>query len=102
MNIYHDKLNDFLSIQFSDGVESKSYFKDGMIVREDKEGHVLGIDITDSSQVFASNKTLSLKEACVLLDISESTLRRRIKRNEIPFIKLGNRYRFHQSEISNI
>ena len=41
MKIYHNSDVDYLSIDFKDEVESKSEYKDGIIVRYDNKGHVL-------------------------------------------------------------
>ncbi len=99
MKIHHDKTIDYLSIDFTDEIESKSEYKDGIIVRYNKKGAVIGIDITDSIKLFASSDLMTLQEACALLGISESTMRRRIKADKIKFIKEGKDYRFKKSEI---
>ena len=54
MKIYHNSDVDYLSIDFKDEVESKSEYKDGIIVRYDNKGHVIGIDITDSMKLFST------------------------------------------------
>ena len=54
MKIYHHSDVDYLSIDFKDEVESKSEYKDGIIVRYDNKGHVIGIDITDSMKLFST------------------------------------------------
>ncbi len=87
MKIYHNSDVDYLSIDFKDEVESKSEYKDGIIVRYDKKGHVIGIDITDSMKLFSSSDHMTLQEACEFLGISESTMRRRIRAGKIKFIK---------------
>ena len=99
MKIHHDSEIDYLSIDFTDEVESKSTYKDGVIVRYDKNGHVIGIDITDSMKLFASSDLMTLQEACAFLGISESTMRRRIKDGKIKYIKEGKDYRFKKSEV---
>lgn len=99
MKIHHDSEIDYLSIDFTDEVESKSIYRDGVIVRYDKKGHVIGIDITDSMKLFASSDLMTLQEACAFLGISESTMRRRIKDGKIKFTKEGKDYRFKKSEI---
>lgn len=99
MKIHHDSEIDYLSIDFTDEVESKSIYKDGVIVRYDKQGHVIGIDITDSMKLFASSDLMTLQEACAFLGISESTMRRRIRDGKIKFTKEGKDYRFKKSEI---
>lgn len=100
MKIFHDPSIDYVSIDFKDEVEAKSYFQEGIIIREDKNGNVIGIDITDSSQFFAGESTISLKEACRLIGISESTMRRKIKRGQVPFTKKSDRkYRFKKSDV---
>ena len=99
MKIIHNPEIDYLSIDFKEGIEARSYFKDGIIVREDAGGNVLGIDITDSSKLFFSEDLINLKDACRLLNISESTMRRRIKGGQIKYIKKRNRYRFKKEDI---
>lgn len=100
MKVYHNPSIDYISIDFYDGVEAKSYFENGIIVREDENGRILGIDITDSSKFFLSDDTVNLREACRMLGISESTMRRRIKSGKIPFNKKNRRfYRFKKMDI---
>ncbi len=99
MKVYHNSDIDYLSIDFNDEIESKSEYKDGIIVRYNKKGNVIGIDITDSMKLFASSDLMTLQEACDFLDISESTMRRRIKAGKLKFIKEGKDYRFKKSEI---
>ncbi len=99
MKIHHDSDIDFLSIDFTDEIEAKSQFKDGIIIRYNSKGHVIGIDITDSMKLFASSDLMTLQEACVFLGISESTMRRKIKAQKVKFIKEGKDYRFKKSEI---
>ncbi len=99
MKIHHEKDIDFLSIDFSDEIESKSEYKDGITIRYNKKGHVIGIDITDSMQLFANSELMTLKEACDFLNISESTMRRRIRSGKVAYIKEGNEYRFKKQEI---
>lgn len=43
--IFIDAKNDFASIKIKDGIESKSYEKDGFIFCEDKDGNVIEIQI---------------------------------------------------------
>lgn len=45
MKVYHDPSVDYLSIDFTDEVEAKSAYKDGIIVPYNKKGHVIGVDI---------------------------------------------------------
>jgi excisionase family DNA binding protein len=100
MKIYHRSDVDYISIDFKDEVESKSYFENGVVVREDKRGNVIGIDITDSSKFFAKSDLISLQEACTLLGVSESTLRRYIKKGKLKFKKPnGKDYRFKKSDV---
>lgn len=99
MKIHHDPEIDYLSIDFTNEVESKSVYKDGVIVRYDKKGHVIGIDITDSMKLFASSDLMTLQEACEFLGISESTMRRRIRDGRVKYTKEGKDYRFKKSEI---
>lgn len=99
MKVYHDTNIDYLSIDFTDEVEAKSIYKDGVIVRYNKKGHVIGIDITDSMKLFASSDMMTLQEACKFLGISESTMRRKIKDGKIKFNKEGKNYRFKKADI---
>lgn len=99
MKIRHDAKIDYLSIDFTDEVESKSVYKDGVIVRYDRKGNVIGIDITDSMKLFASSDLMTLQEACEFLGISESTMRRRIRDGKVKYTKEGKDYRFKKSEI---
>ena len=101
MKVYHDSEVDYLSIDFTDEVESKSVYKDGIIIRYDKKGHVIGVDITDSMKLFASSDMMTLQEACAFLGISESTMRRKIRDGKIKFVKQGKDYRFKKSVIIN-
>ena len=99
MKAHHDTSIDYLSIDFTDEAEAKSVYEDGVIVRYNKEGHVIGIDITDSMKLFASSDLMTLQQACDFLGISESTIRRKIRANKIKFIKEGNQYRFKKSDV---
>ena len=100
MKIYHRPEVDFLSIDFKDEVEAKSIFKDGIIVRYDKRGNVIGLDITDSAQFFLGGEDISFTEACKLLGVSDSTLRRMVKSKKIPAKKPnGKDYRFRKSDL---
>ena len=99
MKVHHDKEIDYLSIDFSDEIEAKSEYKDGIIVRYNKKGNVIGLDITDSMKLFASSDLMTLQEACSFLGISESTMRRRIRDGKVQFTKEGKDYRFKKSEI---
>ena len=99
MKVYHDSEIDYLSIDFTDEIEAKSEYKEGIIVRYDKKGHVIGLDITDSMKLFTSSDLMTLQEACAFLGISESTMRRRIKNGKIKYTKEGKDYRFKKSEV---
>ena len=100
MKIIHRPEVDYVSIDFKEGVEAKSYFENGVIVRLDARGNVIGLDITDSSEFFSSNDEIDLKEACALMGISASTLRRRIRDGKIKFRKPnGKDYRFKRRDI---
>jgi excisionase family DNA binding protein len=99
MKIYHNLEIDYLSIDFSDEIEAKAEYQDGIIVRYNKKGGVIGIDITDSLKMFANSKLMTLQEACKFLGISESTMRRKIKSNEVKYIKDGKDYRFKKSDL---
>jgi excisionase family DNA binding protein len=99
MKVHHDSEIDYLSIDFTDEVESKSVYKDGIIIRYDKKGHVIGVDITDSMKLFASSDMMTLQEACAFLGISESTMRRKIRDGKVKFVKEGKDYRFKKADI---
>ena len=102
MKVYHDSKIDYLSIDFTDEVESKSVYKDGIIIRYDKKGNVIGVEITDSMKLFASSDMMTLQEACAFLGISESTMRRKIRDGKVKFVKEGKDYRFKKADIINI
>ena len=97
MKVHHDTSIDYLSIDFTDEVEAKSAYEDGIIVRYDKKGHVIGIDITDSMRLFTD--LMTLQQVCEFLGVSESTIRRKIRAKKIKFIKEGNQYRFKKSDV---
>jgi excisionase family DNA binding protein len=102
MKVYHRPDVDYLSIDFRDEVEDRSFFQDGMIVRMDKNGNVIGLDITDSSKVFAGSQDeqMTLAEACSFLGISESTMRRKVREKAIKFTKPnGKDFRFRRKDI---
>ena len=99
MKIHHNASIDYLSIDFRDQVEDRSIYEDGIIVRYDREGHVIGVDITDSMKLFAGADLMTLQEVCEFLGVSESALRRKVRSNKIKYIKEGNRYKFRKSHI---
>jgi len=99
MKIHHNSEIDYLSIDFSDEIEARSKYENGIVVRYNKKGNVIGIDITDSMKLFSSSDLMTLQEACEFLGISESTMRRKIRANKIRFTKKGKDYRFKKSEI---
>ncbi len=100
MKVYHRPDVDYISIDFKDEIEARSFFKDGMIVRLDKSSNVIGLDITDSSKLFLSGDTITLAEACQLLGISESTMRRKVKEKKIKFTKPnGKDFRFKKKDV---
>lgn len=100
MKIYHRPELDYLSIEFVDEVESKSVFENGMIIKYNKKGHVIGLDITDSMQFFMSDETVEMKDAVKILDVSESTIRRLIKAKKIKATKPnGKDFRFKKTDL---
>ena len=102
MRIIHNPSIDYVSLDFKEGIEARSFFEQGVIVRTDKRGNVIGIDITDSSRFF-SDDDLTMKEACKLLGISESTMRRRIKLKKIKYRKPnGKDYRFKRKDLLKV
>ena len=102
MKVHHDTSIDYLSIDFTDDVETKSVYEDGIIIRYNKKGHVIGIDITDSMKLFASSDLMTLQQVCDFLGVSESTIRRKIRTKKIKFIKEGNQYRFKKSDVISL
>jgi len=91
---------DYMAILFKDEVESKSYVEDGVVIREDQNGNILGIDILNFSQMLASSPYLSLKEAASFLKISESTIRRYIKEGRLKASQPnGREYRINRSDL---
>lgn len=103
MKILHRPEIDYLSIDFKDEIEEKSLFQDGIIVRTNKNGDVIGIDITNATQLLLSEQYLSLQEACKLLGISESTMRRKIREGKIKYTKPNKKdYRFNKKDILKI
>ena len=103
MKIVHKPEIDYLSIDFKDEVEAKSLFMDGIIVRQDKKGNVIGIDITDSMKLLLTAQFLTLQEVSQVLGISESTIRRKVRNGEIPFSKPNKKdYRFKKKDILKI
>ena len=102
MKVHHHAFIDYPSIDFSDDVEAKSVYEDGIIVRYDKKGHVIGIDITDSMKLFASSNLMTLLEVCDFLGVSKSTIRRKIRVKKIKFVKEGNQYRFKKSDVISL
>jgi len=100
MKIIHRPEIDYVSIDFKEGIEAKSHFESGVVVRLDARGNVLGLDITDSSRFFSVDDEIDMKAACALLKISESTLRRRIREGKIKYRKPnGKDYRFKRKDI---
>lgn len=43
--VYQDKENDFVSIRLADGVEAKSYVKQGFVFLENTRGKIIEIQI---------------------------------------------------------
>lgn len=99
MKVRHDASIDYLSIDFTDEVEARSVYEDGITIRYDANGHVIGIDITDSMRLFSGSDLMTLKQACDFLGVSESTIRRKIRARKIKFTKVGNQYRFKKADV---
>jgi|GEM_PF-917062 len=100
MKVYHRPDVDYLSIDFLEGTEHRTVFENGIITRYDKKGNVLGVDITDSLHFFMSSELMTLQEACKLLKISESTMRRLVKAKKIKATKPnGKDYCFKKSDL---
>ena len=102
MKIHHDTARDYLTIDFTDEIEARSVYADGIIVRYDKAGHVIGLDITDSMKLFGGSDLLTLREVCDFLGVSESTVRRKVRANKIKYTMEGNRYRFRKSDVLSL
>ena len=64
MKIHHDKARDWLTIDFANEIEARSVCNDGIIVRYDKAGHVIGIDIIDSMKLFGRSDFRTQREVC--------------------------------------
>lgn len=100
MKVYHRPELDYLSIDFTDEAEAKSVYENGMIIRYNKKGHVIGVDITDSLNFFLTEDVVDLKEATKILKVSESTLRRMIKSKKIKFSRPnGKDYYFKKTDL---
>jgi excisionase family DNA binding protein len=100
MKVYHRPDVDYLSIDFTDELEHRSVYEKGIITRYNKKGAVIGIDITDSLHFFMSGELLTLQEACHLLKISESTMRRLVRAKKIKGTKPnGKDFRFKKSDL---
>ena len=99
IKIHHDTVRDYLTIDFAQEVEARSVYSEGMIVRYDKAGHVIGIDITDSMKLFGGSDFMTLQEVCRFLGVSESTVRRKVRANRIKHTMEGNRYQFRKSDV---
>jgi excisionase family DNA binding protein len=103
MKITHKPEIDYVSFDFKEGVEAKSYYENGVIVRLDAKGNVIGLDVTDSSKFFSGDEELTLQEACSLLGISESTLRRRVREGKVKYRKPNNKdFRFKRKDLLKI
>ena len=50
--IHVDKENNFISIKIADGIENKSYEKDGFIFCEDKSGQVIEVQILNLNNLY--------------------------------------------------
>jgi excisionase family DNA binding protein len=102
MKVHHDTAIDYLSIDFTGEIEARSVYEDGIIVRYDKKGHVIGVDITDSMRLLSSSDLMTLQEVCEFLGVSESTIRRKIRAKKIKFTKEQNKYRFKKSDVISL
>ena len=80
MKIHQDTSIDHLSIDLRDEVEAKSVYEDGLIIRYDEMGGVIGVDITDSMQFLANSDLLAF--VCESLGESEASLREKIQGQE--------------------
>lgn len=61
IHIDHD--SDFASIKIAPGIEAKSYERDGMLVGEDKKGHVLEVVLLNLSELLHSTGKKKPKSA---------------------------------------
>jgi hypothetical protein len=57
--VYIDKDADFASIKIAPGVESRSYVKDGVVVCEDRKGHIIEIQLLNLKDLLSSGKRLA-------------------------------------------
>lgn len=55
--IYRDIDSDFASIKISNGVEAKSYIKDGFVFCEDAKGNIIEVQILNLSKLAKSKKS---------------------------------------------
>ena len=51
------------------------------------------------SDGYAMPKLMSMKEMCAYLDVSENTMYKLIKREEIPYLVIGNVYKFDIADV---
>lgn len=54
--VFVDKDADFASIKIADGIEAKSYVKDGFVFSEDKKGNIIEIQILNLSEIKKTKK----------------------------------------------
>ena len=54
--IFVDKDADFASITIAEGIEAKSYTKDGFIFSEDKKGNIIEVQVLNLSELKKSKK----------------------------------------------
>jgi len=57
--VFIDKDADFASIKIASGVEHRSYLKDGIIVSEDKSGHILEVQLLNLKALLPPAKRLA-------------------------------------------
>ncbi|HXH29439.1 MAG TPA: hypothetical protein VNJ01_01380 [Bacteriovoracaceae bacterium] len=54
--VFVDKDADFASIKIAEGIEAKSYMKDGFVFSEDKKGNIIEVQILNLSEIKKSKK----------------------------------------------
>ncbi len=56
-HVFVDKDADFASIKIAEGIETKSYVKDGFVFSEDKKGNIIEIQILNLSEIKKHKKS---------------------------------------------
>lgn len=64
-SVFIDPDLDFVSIKIAEGIETRSYLKDGFIFCEDKKGKIIEIQILNLSQLKAQKKSRNAKNSSI-------------------------------------